>query len=110
MTNTAGTRTRSARHQIPIALKRALTRHKGQGMSLDKIYVKLWSESISGKKHLHNEFGTLYTSLSRVTDPKNLLVERFDSEVLSSIANSDKMKAMQTEFLKRGQIYGFLVK
>ena len=92
-----GGRTRSARHQIPIALTRALTHHKSQGMSLSKIYIKLYNSSQKAK--LRNSFGLLYTSISRITDPENLLIERFGPEVLNNISNSPAMAAMQKEFL-----------
>lgn len=89
----------SARHQIPIALTRALTHHKAQGMSLDQIYVKLYNTSASGVSRLHNNFGILYTAVNRCKDPiKKLLIERFGPEVLGAIANSNAMKAMQVEF------------
>ena len=103
MTTASGelSKSRSARHQIPIALTRALTHHKAQGMSLDQIYVKLYNTSASGVARLHNNFGILYTAISRCKEPKKkLLIERFGPEVLDTIANSDAMKAMQTEFEK----------
>ena len=90
MSTERGTEARSARHQIPIALTRALTHHKAQGMSLEKIYVKLYNANASGTQRLHNNFGILYTALSRCTDPRtNVLIERFGPEVLEAIANSD---------------------
>ncbi len=99
MTTDKGTESRSVRHQIPIALTRALTHHKAQGMSLDKIYVKLYNTSARGKQRLHNNFGILYTALSRCTDPRtNVLIERFAPELLDAIAQSDTMKAMRKEF------------
>ena len=99
MTTDKGTESRSARHQIPIALTRALTHHKAQGMSLEKIYVKLYNTSARGKQRLHNNFGILYTALSRCTDPRtNVLIERFAPELLDAIAQSDTMKAMQKHF------------
>ena len=93
-----GGKSRSARHQIPIALTRALTHHKSQGMSLSKIYIKLYTSSQKAK--LMNSFGILYTSISRVTDPKNLLIERFGPELLDTISNSPAMAAMKKEFLE----------
>ena len=99
MSTEHGEKSRSARQQIPIALTRALTHHKAQGMSLDKTYIKLYSANSGGRQRLNNNFGILYTALSRNTDPcRNLLIERFEPEMLDTIANSDGMKAMQAEF------------
>ena len=42
MPTPSGQGSRSAREQIPIAMTRALTHHKAQGMSLKKIYIKLY--------------------------------------------------------------------
>ena len=92
-------RSRSTRHQIPIALTRALTHYKAQGMSLARIYIKLYTTSAAGKVKLHNDFGMLYTALSRATDPtNNVLIEKFPAEMLDAIANSPSMKAMLDEF------------
>lgn len=99
MQTTTGQQSRSARHQIPIALTRALTHHKAQGMSLDKIYIKLYNTSRRGVTRLHNKFGILYTALSRGTKPKDdILIEYFKPEVLDAIASSEAMKAMRHEF------------
>ena len=59
MSTDKGTESRSARHQIPIALTRALTHHKVQGMSLEKIYIKLYNTSARGSQRLYNNFGIL---------------------------------------------------
>ena len=76
MSTERGTESRSSRHQIPIALTRALTHHKAQGMSLAKIFVKLYGVNKSGTHRLYNNFGILYTALSRCTEPgTNLLIE-----------------------------------
>ena len=97
----SGQESRSARHQIPIALTRALTHHKAQGMSLEKIFIKLYNTSSSGVTRLHNKQGILYTALSRCTTPAtNLLIEYFKPDVLDAIANSEAMKAMRDEFVK----------
>ena len=99
MQTPTGQQSRSARHQIPIALTRALTHHKAQGMSLEKIYIKLYNTSSRGVTRLHNKFGILYTALSRGTNPKDeILIEYFRPEVLDAIASSEAMKAMQHEF------------
>jgi hypothetical protein len=99
MPTPTGQQSRSARHQIPIALTRALTHHKAQGMSLDKIYIKLYNTSSRGVTRLHNKFGILYTALSRGTNPKeDVLIEYFKPEMLDAIAGSDAMKAMKLEF------------
>lgn len=43
----------------------------------------------------------MYTALSRATHPDtNVLLEKFDAELLDTIAVSDKMKAMLAEFVK----------
>ena len=99
MPTPTGQQSRSARQQIPIALTRALTHHKAQGMSLDKIYIKLYNTSSRGVTRLHNKFGILYTALSRGKNPKDdVLIEYFRPEMLDAIANSDAMKAMKLEF------------
>ena len=99
MSTPTGQRARSARHQIPIAMTRALTHYKAQGMSLEKIYIKLYNTSSRGTARLHNKQGILYTSLSRCMKPAiNLLIEYFKPDVLDAIANGDAMKAMQQEF------------
>ena len=68
-------------------------------MSLEKIYIKLYNTSARGSQRLYNNFGILYTALSRCTDPKiNVLIERFPPELLDAIAQSDTMKAMREEF------------
>ena len=100
MSTPKGEQSRSARRQIPIALTRALTHHKAQGMSLDKIYIKLYNASSRGVTRLHNNFGILYTALSRAKKPNtNVLIEHFKSEVLDAISGSDAMKAMRAEFV-----------
>ena len=66
MNNDSGMQTRSARHQIPISLTRALTIHKAQGMSLQKIYIRLTATSARGNTRLYNQPCQLYTGLSRV--------------------------------------------
>ena len=67
-------KSRSARSQVPIALTRSLTHHKAQGMSLLKTYIKLYSENPGQRQRLNNNFGIMYTALSRNTDPgTNLL-------------------------------------
>ena len=101
MTTAGGeeSRSRSTRHQIPIALTRALTHYKAQGMTLAQIYVKLYNTSARGVSTLHNNFGILYTALTRCGQPAHkLLIERFPPAVLDTIANSEIMKAMQAEF------------
>ena len=100
MSTPKGEQSRSARRQIPIALTRALTHHKAQGMSLDKIYIKLYNASSRGVTRLHNNFGILYTALSRAKKPNtNVLIEHFKPEVLDAISGSDAMKAMRAEFV-----------
>ena len=69
-------------------------------MSLSKIYVKLYNTSDTGTSRIINTFGLLYTSLSRITDPRKLLIERFEAQLLDDIANSQTMAAMQKEFLR----------
>ena len=104
MQTTTGQQNRSARHQIPMAFTRALTHHKGQGMSLDKIYIKLYITSSRGVTCLHNKFGILYTALSRGTNPKDdILIEYFKPEVLDAIASSEAMKTMRHEFTELEQ-------
>ena len=80
-------------------MTRALTHHKAQGMSLEKIYIKLYNTSSRGVERLHNKQGCVYTSLSRCIKPAtNLLIEYFKPNMLDAIANSAAMKAMQEEF------------
>ena len=68
-------------------------------MSLLKTYIKLYSANSGQRQRLNNNFGIMYTALSRNTDPcTNLLIERFEPEMLDAIANSVGMKAMQKEF------------
>ena len=102
MTNDSRLQSRSARHQIPISLTRALTTHKAQGMSLDKIYIRLTATSARGTTRLYNAPGQIYTALSRISeDPhRNLLIEKFDAELLQSIADSDAIQAMKVEFVQ----------
>ena len=55
--------------------------------------------SAHDKTKLNNDFGMLFTALSRAKDPtNNTLIEKFPADMLDKIANSDAMNAMKTEF------------
>lgn len=59
------------RKQIPIKLAWALSIHKSQGLTLDKVLATLYGSFASGQ---------IYTVLSRVRDPENLVID--DIEIL----------------------------
>ena len=60
--------------QIPLRLSWAITIHKAQGMSLDKVYCDL------NKIFTHSQ---VYVALSRARDMENLYVENFRPELIS---------------------------
>lgn len=62
--------------QVPLKLAWAITVHKSQGMTLDRVFVKLGREVFSP--------GQAYTALSRVTGPDGLVLERFDRRSIKS--------------------------
>lgn len=75
--------------QVPLKLAWAITVHKSQGMTLDRVFVKLGREVFSA--------GQAYTALSRVTGPDGLVLERFDRR---SIKSHPKVLAFYRAFRK----------
>ena len=59
----------SVRTQIPITPTRALTFYKAQGLTLDRVFVRIKSRKKNKYKH---KFGLLYTGFSRVRDFNHL--------------------------------------
>jgi ATP-dependent DNA helicase PIF1 len=70
-----GGKTVAKRTQIPLRLAWALSIHKSQGMSIDRLKV-----SLSGVF----EFGQAYVALSRATSVKGLILEGFKPELVKA--------------------------
>ncbi|XP_066915540.1 uncharacterized protein [Clytia hemisphaerica] len=72
------------RMQIPLKLAWALTIHKSQGLTLDKVVVDL------GKRESMD--GLTYVALSRVRKLKDMVIESFPFERINKLSNSKSFK------------------
>ena len=69
------------RTQISITPTRALTYYKAQGLTLERVLVRIQSER-DGRKHKYrHKFGLLYTAFSRVKDFEHLRITEHTREL-----------------------------
>jgi ATP-dependent DNA helicase PIF1 len=85
----------ASRTQYPMRLAYALTIHKSQGQTLDKVVIDL------GKNE--RSLGLAFVALSRVKNYKDFLIEPFPLNRLTKIKNSNSLKPRVNEE-KRMQI------
>ena len=72
------------RQQLPLTLAWALTIHKSQGMTLDKVWVDI------GKKEYCT--GMSYVALSRVRNLSSIVIEPITFDRLKCIGKSETLK------------------
>jgi len=90
-----GTRGSCSRRQFPITLAFALTIHKSQGLTLDRVVLDI--------KDKDKTTGLTYVAISRVKKLSGLLFERaFDKERFQPTMSKTK-EARQQDFERRQQ-------
>ena len=80
-----GVRARCYRSQLPMTLAFAVTHHKSQGDTPDRVVLDI------GEREIND--GQTFTALSRYRDINNMLLEDFSQERLQAIGNSASFPA-----------------